>query len=162
MILIVYVDDIILTSNYEEELVRLKKLLAKEFEIKDPGYLKYFLGMEVARSRRGIFVSQWKYVLDLLKEIGMLGCKPVDTPMDSTKKIGAGNDSIPVDRGRYQKLVGWLIYLSHIRPNIGFFVSVVSQFMNNPAEEHMEEVNRILRYLKMTPNRGPSIQEKRQ
>jgi hypothetical protein len=58
VILIVDVDDIILTSNYEEELVRLKKLLAKEFEIKDPGYLKYFLGMEVARSRRGIFVSQ--------------------------------------------------------------------------------------------------------
>jgi hypothetical protein len=57
-ILIVYVDDIILTGDYEEELVRLKKLLAKEFEIKDLGYLKYFLGMEVARSRKGIYVSQ--------------------------------------------------------------------------------------------------------
>jgi hypothetical protein len=52
------VDDIILTGDYEEELVRLKKLLAKEFEIKDLGYLKYFLGMEVARSRKGIYVSQ--------------------------------------------------------------------------------------------------------
>ena len=103
-ILIVYVDDIILTRDYEEELVRLKKLLAKEFEIKDLRYLKYFLGMEVARSRKGIYVSQRKYVLDLLKETGMLGCKPADTPMDSTKKIGAENDSIPVDRGRYQRL----------------------------------------------------------
>jgi len=56
-ILIVYVDDFILTGDYEEELVRLKKLLAKEFEIKDLGYLKYFLGMEVARSRKGIYVS---------------------------------------------------------------------------------------------------------
>jgi len=56
-ILIVYVDDIILTGDYEEELVRLKKLLAKEFEIKDLGYHKYFLGMEVARSRKGIYVS---------------------------------------------------------------------------------------------------------
>jgi hypothetical protein len=59
-ILIVYVDDIILSGDYKEELVRLKKLLAKEFEIKDLGYLKYFLGMEVARSRKGIYVSQRK------------------------------------------------------------------------------------------------------
>ena len=81
-ILIVYVDDIILTRDYEEKLVRLKKLLAKEFEIKDLGYLKYFLGMEVARSRKGIYVYQRKYVLDLLKETGMLGCKHADTPMD--------------------------------------------------------------------------------
>jgi hypothetical protein len=148
------VDDIILTGDYEEELVRLEKLLAKEFEIKDLGYLKYFLGMEVARSRKGIYVSQRKYVLDLLKETGMLGCKPADTPMDSTKKIGAENDSIPVDRGRYQRLVGRLIYLSHTRPDIGFAVSFVSQFMNNPTEDHMAAVNRILRYLKMTPGRG--------
>jgi len=75
-ILIVYVDDIILTGDYKEELVRLKKLLAKEFEIKDLGYLKYFLGMEVERSRKDIYVSQRKYVLDLLKETRMLGCKP--------------------------------------------------------------------------------------
>jgi len=80
----------------------------------------------------------------------MLGCKPTDTPMDSTKKIGAENDSIPVDRGRYQRLVGRLIYLSHTRHDIGFAVSFVSQFMNNPTEDHMTAVNRILRYLKMT------------
>ena len=84
----------------------------------------------------------------------MLGCKPADTPMDSTKKIGVENDSIPVDRERYQRLVGRLIYLSHTRPNIGFAVSFVSQFMNNPTEDHMTAVNRILRYLKMTPGKG--------
>ena len=67
-ILIVYVDDIILTGDYEDELIKLKTLLAKEFETKDLGSLKYFLGMEVARSRKGISVSQRKYVLDLLKE----------------------------------------------------------------------------------------------
>jgi hypothetical protein len=148
------VDDIILTRDYEEELVRLKKLLAKEFEIKDLRYLKYFLGMEVAQSRKGIYVSQRKYVLDLLKETGMLGCKPANTPMDSTKKIGAENDSIPLDKGRYQRFVGRLIYLSHTIPDIGFSVSFVSQFMNNLTEDHMTAVNRILRYLKMTPSRG--------
>ena len=153
-ILIVYVDDIILTGDYEDELIKLKTLLAKEFETKDLGSLKYFLGMEVARSRKGISVSQRKYVLYLLKETGMLGCKPAETPMDSSTKLGANKDSVPVDKGRYQRLVGKLIYLSHTRPDIGFSVSVANQFMNDPTEEHMEAVNRILRYLKMTPGKG--------
>ena len=153
-ILIVYVDDIILSGNDMEELQKLKKYLSEEFEVKDLGNLKYFLGMEVARSRKGIVVSQRKYILDLLKETGMLGCKPIDTPMDSQKKLGIEKESTPVDRGRYQRLVGRLIYLSHTRPDIGFAVSAVSQFMHSPTEEHMEAVYRILRYLKMTPGKG--------
>ncbi|RVX22922.1 DNA-directed RNA polymerase III subunit 1 [Vitis vinifera] len=122
-ILIVYVDDIILSGNDMGELQNLKKYLSEEFEVKDLGNLKYFLGMEVARSRKGIVVSQRKYILDLLKETGMLGCKPIDTPMDSQKKLGIEKESTPVDRGRYQRLVGRLIYLSHTRPDIGFAVS---------------------------------------
>ncbi|RVW92914.1 Retrovirus-related Pol polyprotein from transposon RE1 [Vitis vinifera] len=153
-ILIVYVDDIILSGNDTEELQNLKKYLLEEFEVKDLGNLKYFLGMEVARSRKGIIVSQRKYILDLLKETGMLGCKPIDTPMDSQKKLGIEKESTPVDRGRCQRLVGRLIYLSHTRPNIGFAVSAVSQFMHSPTEEHMKAVYRILRYLKMTPGKG--------
>ncbi|RVX01701.1 Retrovirus-related Pol polyprotein from transposon RE1 [Vitis vinifera] len=153
-ILIVYVDDIILSGNDMGELQNLKKYLSEEFEVKDLGNLKYFLGMEVARSRKGIVVSQRKYILDLLKETGMLGCKPIDTPMDSQKKLGIEKESTPVDRGRYQRLVGRLIYLSHTRPDIGFAVSAVSQFMHSPTEEHMEAVYRILRYLKMTPGKG--------
>lgn len=153
-VLIVYVDDIILTGDHTEELTKLKKFLAHEFEIKDLGDLKFFLGMEVARSKMGIAVTQRKYTLDLLKETGMLGCKPVDTPMDPYKKIGMEKDSLPVDKGRYQRLVGRLIYLSHTRPDISFPVSMVSQFMNYPTEEHMGAVNRILRYLKMTPGKG--------
>ncbi|RVW23497.1 Retrovirus-related Pol polyprotein from transposon RE1 [Vitis vinifera] len=136
------------------KIINLKKYLSEEFEVKDLGNLKYFLGMEVARSRKGIVVSQRKYILDLLKETGMLGCKPIDTPMDSQKKLGIEKESTPVDRGRYQRLVGRLIYLSHTRPDIGFAVSAVSQFMHSPTEEHMEAVYRILRYLKMTPGKG--------
>ena len=68
VILIVYVDDIIITSSDEGELACLKRKLAIEFEIKDIGQLKYFIGMEVARSRKGIMVSQQKYILELLKE----------------------------------------------------------------------------------------------
>ncbi|WJZ84247.1 hypothetical protein VitviT2T_003860 [Vitis vinifera] len=153
-IIIVYVDDIILTGDHEEKIDLLKKLLTKEFEIKDLGTLKYFLGMEIARSKKGIAVSQRKYILDLLNETGMLGCKPAETPMDTTVKLEESDGSAPVDKGRYQRLVGKLIYLSHTRPDIGFSVSVVSQFMNNPTEKHMTAVIRILRYLKMTPGKG--------
>ena len=67
---------------------KLKELLAKEFEIKDLGKLRYFLGMEVATSQGGIFVSQWKYTLDLLKETRMLGCKPTNAPIDPNRKLG--------------------------------------------------------------------------
>ena len=153
-ILIVYVDDIILTGDFEEEIADLKIFLATDFEIKDLGNLRYFLGMEVARSRKGISVSQRKYVLDLLKETGMIGCKPADTPMDSTIKIGLLENSAPIEKERYQRLVGKLIYLSHTCPDISFPVSVVSQFMNKPNEEHLAAVYRILRYLKMTPGKG--------
>ena len=76
--------------------------------------------------------------------------------LDSTVKLEESDGSPPVDKGRYryQRLVGKLIYLSHTRPDIGFSVSMVSQFMNNPTEKHMTAVTRILRYLKMTPGKG--------
>ncbi|RVW84719.1 Retrovirus-related Pol polyprotein from transposon RE1 [Vitis vinifera] len=153
-ILIAYVDDIIVTGNDPMEMERLKEKLVVEFETKDLGPLHYFLGMEVARNKSGIPVSQRKYILDLLKETGMLGCKPVDTPMDPLKKIGEQKESTPVDTGRYQRLVRKLIYLSHTRPNIAFAVSVVSQYMHAPCEEHMEAVYRIMKYLKGSLGKG--------
>jgi len=75
-ILAVYVDDIIITGDDTSEIERLKKNLSKEFEVKDLGQLRYFLGIEIARSPKGIVLSQRKYVLDLLNETGMLGCRP--------------------------------------------------------------------------------------
>ncbi|KAH9753973.1 hypothetical protein KPL71_015272 [Citrus sinensis] len=93
-VLILYVDDIILTGNDRDEIERLKMLLTKEFETKDLGSLKYFLGIEVARSRKGIFLSQRKYILDLLEETGMLGCKPSDVRIESNHRLGATTKSI--------------------------------------------------------------------
>ena len=84
----------------------------------------------------------------------MLECKPSDTPMESNYKARLMTNSPPIDKGRYQRLVGKLIYLSQTRPDICFSVSVVSQYMTNPNEEHLEVVYRILRYLKMTPGKG--------
>ncbi|XP_058741436.1 secreted RxLR effector protein 161-like [Vicia villosa] len=115
--------------------------------------MRYFLGMEVARSKNGIVVSQQKYIIDLLKETGMSGCRLADTPMDPNAKLWR-EGSVPIDTGRYQRLVGKLIYLSHTRPDIAFSVSVVSQFMHSPYKEHLEAVYRILRYLKGKPGKG--------
>ncbi|RVX14578.1 Retrovirus-related Pol polyprotein from transposon RE1 [Vitis vinifera] len=154
VILIVYVDDIVLTGDDCNELEKLKGKLAEEFEIKDLGALKYFLGMEFARSKEGIFVNQRKYVLDLLDEIGMLGCKPAETPIELNIKLQPTKAKNVKDRDRYQRLVGRLIYQSHTRPDIAFSVSMVSQFMHAPGLEHFEVVYRILRYLKGTPGKG--------
>lgn len=152
--LIVYVDDIVLTGNHDEEIKRLKCLLSKEFEIKDLGHLRYFLGMEVARSKQGISVSQRKYALDLLNETGMSGCRPAETPMDPNTKLKLRTEEPAADLGRYQRLVGKLIYLTHTRPDISFAVSIVSQFLSNPSEDHLEAVYRILRYIKRDPGKG--------
>lgn len=157
--LIVYVDDIIITGDDLLEMNNLKKSLASEFETKDLGSLKYFLGMEVARSRKGIVISQRKYVLDLLKDTGMSGCRPSDTPIEPNLKLGDDKEGDPIDISRFQKLVGKLIYLSHTRPDIAFAVSLVSQFMHSPYEKHLNAVYRILRYLKNTPGKGLLFQK---
>ena len=129
-IIIVYVDGIILAGNNHAEIESLKKSLVHEFDIKDLGSLKYFLGMEFARSRKGIVVTQKKCILNLLREVGMSGCKPIDTPIDLNVKLGRINDGKMVNTTQYQRLVGKLIYLSHIRPDIAFLVSLISQFMH--------------------------------
>ncbi|BBG94371.1 ABC-2 type transporter family protein [Prunus dulcis] len=152
--LIIYVDDMIITGNDKQEISQLQDYLATEFEMKDLGGLKYFLGIEVARSQQGIFLSQRKYVLDLLTDIGMLDCKPADTPIVQNHHLGEYPDQVPTNKERYQRLVGRLIYLSHTRPDIAYAVSVVSQFMHSPSEDHMNAVLRILRYLKSAPGKG--------
>ncbi|KAK3009342.1 hypothetical protein RJ639_013424 [Escallonia herrerae] len=154
MALIVYVDDIIVTRSDSDEKEALRKYLVKEFEIKDLGKLKYFLGIEVARSKEGIFVSQQKYVLDLLEETGKLGCRPSDTPIEPNHRLAEFMEGEPTDKGMYQRLVGKLINLSHTRPDIAYAVSVVSQFMQNPKDVHFHAVYQILQYLKGSPRRG--------
>ena len=153
-ILIVYVDNIIVTEGYTKKMDYLNEVFVREFEIKDQGTLRYFLGIEVARSKKGIVVSQRKYILDSLKETEMLWCKPIDTLMESKYKMGLKRDSHPIDIEKYQWLIGKLIYLSHTRHDICFPIKVMSQFMNKSNEKHLEAVYMNPRYLKMTPRKG--------
>ncbi|KAJ9703116.1 hypothetical protein PVL29_004756 [Vitis rotundifolia] len=124
--LIVYVDDMIITGDDAEEISRLQEQLSIKFEMKNLGGLKYFLGIEVARSKKGIFISQRKYVLNLLMKVGLLKCKPVDMPIVQNHRLGEYSNQVSADKVRYQRLVGKLIYLSHTRPDIAYVVSVVS------------------------------------
>ena len=87
IVLIVYVDDMIITGNDEEEITRIHKELATEFEMKNLGGLKYFMGIEVAKSKQGIFIFQRKYVLDILTEVIMLECKPMDTSIVQNHRL---------------------------------------------------------------------------
>ncbi|CAL9016737.1 unnamed protein product [Prunus brigantina] len=135
--LIVYVDDMVVTGNDLIEKAALQHHLASEFEMKDLGALKYFLGIEVAR----IFLSQRKYILDILTDTGMLAIKPADMPIELYHQLGEYPDQVPTNKERYQRLVGKLIYLGHTRPDIAYAVSVVSQFMHAPSEAHMDAVN---------------------
>ena len=104
--------------------------------MKDLGHLKYFLGIEVSRSNKGIFLSQRKYVLDLLQETGMSACQPVDTPIEEGLKLCVETNQVSVDKGRYQRLVEILMYLAHTRSDLAYALSIVSQFMHNPREQH--------------------------
>lgn len=83
------------------EIIRLKKKMGDEFEIKGLGNLKYFLGMEVAISKEGISVSQRKHTFDLLAEIGMLGCRLAETPIEFNAKLGNLVDKVLVDKEKY-------------------------------------------------------------
>ncbi|XP_062085996.1 uncharacterized mitochondrial protein AtMg00810-like [Humulus lupulus] len=115
----------------------IKEMLAKEFEVKDFGILRYFLGMEFARSKRGIFVSQRIYALEPLKETVMLGSKPSKTIIELRDKRKMFEGSL-ADKWSYQQLIGKLIYLSHTRANIAFAVSLVSQYMHDPCQGHLD------------------------
>jgi hypothetical protein len=99
-----------------------------------------------------IVLSQRKYVLDLLRETDMLGCKPVVSPIDVNVKMSAYVRE-HIDHKRYQRLIGKLIYLSHARLDILFTLSAVSRYMHYPRNDHMDANFYILRYLKSAPRK---------
>ena len=153
LVVLVYVDDLIITGDNMDEITKLKHSLQQRFAIKDLGILRYFLGIEMATSPKGFFLSQRKYVLDLLKEANMSDAKPVNTPLDTKLKLSLEGQPLP-NISYYQRLVGKLIYLTITRPDIAYSVSIASQFMHSPTMEHFNLVKRLLRYLKGSIGRG--------
>ena len=152
--ILVYVDDLVLAGNNLSEIQSMKSLLDAKFKIKDLGNLKYFLGMEVARTPKGIALYQRKYTLDLLQDVGLLGAKPVSTPMDYTLKLSKGSGNPLLDHSAYRSLVGKLLYLTQTRPDISFAVGKLSQFLDCPTSIHHQAAIRVLKYLKSAPATG--------
>jgi len=139
-ILLVYVDDIILAGDSLQEIERNKYFLNYSFNIKDLGELKYFLGLKVSRSKKGIHLCQRKYAFDILEETGLLGSKPCLTPlMSNTKFLLEIIDKLH-NRNPYRRLIGKLLYLTNIRLDITFVVQLLNQFVLEPTVHHQQVV----------------------
>ncbi|KAE8684131.1 PLAC8 family protein [Hibiscus syriacus] len=105
-IVLVYVDDLIITGDDEEEILQTKENLSVRFQMKELGQLKHFLGLEVDRTHEGIFLCQQKYAKDLLKRFGMLECKSTSTPIEPNIKMCAHEGKDLEDATMYRQLVG--------------------------------------------------------
>lgn len=154
LVVLVYVDDLLVTGNDLTSIRHLQEFLSSKFQLKDLGKLKYFLGIEVARSTKGIFINQRKYILDILTDAGQSGCRPASTPMEQHLKLTADSGEPLSDPSPYRRLIGRLIYLTISRPDITFAVNLLSQFMQTPRVPHLDAATRILRYLKGTASHG--------
>ncbi|KAM1108382.1 hypothetical protein ACFX2B_004976 [Malus domestica] len=150
--ILVYVDDIIITGSSPALCQSIISQLQSLFPVKDLGDIHYFLGIEVHRSAKGLFLHQSKYALDLLKKTDMLGVKPCTTPVSSIKLDHSGSPL--TNPTSYRSTVGTLQYLTWTRPDLAFAVNQVCQYMHTPRTIHLQAVKRILRYLKGTLDSG--------
>ena len=142
--LLVYVDDIIITGAFTEIIATLKAYLNSAFRLKDLGTLKYFIGLELARSTKEIVMSQRNYVLQLLEDTRLLASKLTSLRMDPNVKMKANDGKELVDVSSYRRLIGRLLYLTVSRPDIMFAVHKLSQYVTHPCQSHMAVANHLL------------------
>jgi hypothetical protein len=145
---VIYVDDLIITGNSDGDIFDLKKLLKQKFEMKDLGKLHYFFGIELIQSFKGIWLLQRQYALNKLSEYGMTSCKPISIPLEQNVKLSADEGKLVEDTTMYRRIVGSLIYMTIIRPDLSYAVGMVSQFMQTPQKPHLDVVRCILKYIK--------------
>uniref|UniRef100_A0A2N9HLJ3 Integrase catalytic domain-containing protein n=1 Tax=Fagus sylvatica TaxID=28930 RepID=A0A2N9HLJ3_FAGSY len=149
-LLLLYVDDMIITGDDVQGIQDLKRFLGQHFEMKDLGPLSYFLGLEVSSSSDGYYLTQAKYTSDLIFRAGIMDSKIVDTPIEYNNRLNTHDGEPLPDATLYRQLVGSLVYLTVTRPDISYAVHIVSQFMAAPRSLHYAAVLRIFRYLKGT------------
>ncbi|KAM1792474.1 hypothetical protein ACFX12_036326 [Malus domestica] len=152
--LLIYVDDILVTGNNPAHISTLIHQLGRKFSMKDLGPLHYFLGMEITRTPTAMYLTQSKYILDLLKRTQMADAKPLSTPALPGRKLSLYEGEPLADGTTFRSIVGALQYLLFTRPDIAFAVNQVCQYMHLPTTTHWVAVKRILRYLKATHDRG--------
>src|SRR5665213_3340007 len=163
-IITLYVDDLLILSDTMETMSKVKSALSNEFEMTDCGKLHHFLGIQVTRDRanRRLSLDQSQLANQILKRFGMLECKPVTTPLESSIQLKSAEISqSPVDQTLFRQMIGSLIYLMiGTRPDIAAAVSIISQFASNPTTLHHQAMKHILRYLKDTINLKLNFGEK--
>ncbi len=150
VVIVIYVDDLIIIGNSDVDIFDLKKFLTQNFEMKDLGELRYFLGIKVIQSPKGTWLLQRQYALNKLSEYGMASCKPILIPLKQNVKLNAYEGDLVEDTTMYRRIVGSLIYMTITRPDLNYVVGVVNQFIQTPQKPHLDAVRCILRYIKHT------------
>ncbi|MCH82526.1 retrovirus-related Pol polyprotein from transposon TNT 1-94 [Trifolium medium] len=159
MMVLVYVDDIVITGSSTSHIQQLISKLNDEFAIKQLGSLDYFLGIEVFHMDNGaVLLSQAKYIRDLLSKVQMESANGMPTPMVSSLKLSKIGSNSVEDPTLFRSVVGALQYATLARPEISYAVNKVCQFLSNPLQEHWKAVKRILRYLSGTLHYGLLLQ----
>lgn len=155
LIVSLYVDDLVFTGNDLIMISKFKESMKSEFEMTDPGEMKYFLGVEIQQSANGIHICQRKYAEDILKRFGMENYNGVKNPMvPGDNRLTKKEDDKKVDATLFKQMIGSLLYLTITRPDLAYSVCLISRFMSNPMETHMMAAKRVIRYIKATTDLG--------
>ena len=129
-------------------------MMASEFEMSMIGELTYFLGLQIKQLKEGTFVSQGKYIRDMIKKFGMQDAKVISTPMGTNGTLDKDTSGNMVDQKAYRSMIGSLLYVTASRPDVMFSVCMCARFQASPRESHLKAAKRILRYLKGTKDVG--------
>jgi hypothetical protein len=152
--LLLYVDDIILTSSNPDAITALITALASAFELKDLGRLTYFLGLQIDYRTTGLFVHQTKYATDILTRHNMITAKPCSSPFVPLSQTSSNDSPLLLDPYAFRSLVGALQYLTFTRPDLSYAVNSLCQHMHRPTEAHLIAAKRVLRYVSGTISHG--------
>ncbi|GKA52378.1 putative ribonuclease H-like domain-containing protein [Tanacetum coccineum] len=143
MLVQVYVDDIIFGSTKKSMCTEFEEVMHKRFQMSSMGELTFFLGLQVKQQPDGIFISQDKYVADILKKFDFCSIKTATTPIESNKPLVKDEDGVEVDVHEYRSMIGSLMYLTASRPDIMFAVCASARFQVSPKASYLHAVQAL-------------------